>query len=97
MDKNFKTLNSDSPNYYSTKYLNCDPVCSPIQKNSPIKKFIGVPIKNESGEQNCFVNVILHFIYNIKEIKNYFLKQNFPDDKRFYLFSELKVKIALII
>jgi hypothetical protein len=54
---------------------------------------VGVPIKNDIGEQNCYVNVILHAIYYIKEIRKYFIEEEIKHDMRLNIFSELKVSM----
>ncbi len=76
--------------YYSDvsekNYLN------PIAKT----RYYGVPISNNKSQNNCFINVIIHTLYNIPQIKSFLLSEEFSDpDKHSFLF-ELKVKTILI-
>lgn len=47
----------------------------------------GVKMKNNLGEQNCFVNVVIHLLYNCKE----FLEKLKKFHTKSKLLSELKV------
>lgn len=63
--------------------------------NINFRKIIGVSLKNEIGEQNCFLNVIMHALYHMKEIRNYFINEEIKNDVKLNLFSELKVKYII--
>lgn len=59
--------------------------------SSPIStKLLGPPIKNDIGEQNCFLNVLIHAFYQIKEVRNFFLQETIKNDARSNLFFELQ-------
>jgi len=62
-----------------------------------MRKSIGPSLKNEFGEHNCFLNVIIHTLYNIKEIRTFFLVEDFKQNRELNIFSELGVKIFLIL
>jgi hypothetical protein len=53
-------------------------------------KLLGPPIKNDIGEQNCFLNVLIHALYHIKEIRKFFIEEEIKNDSRLNLFFELK-------
>ena len=49
--------------------------------NFIINKSIGVPLKNEIGEQNCFLNVIIHMLFQVNEIKNFLFNEEIDSNK----------------
>ena len=53
-------------------------------------RIIGIGLKNEIGDQNCFLNVLIHFIYHTKELRSFF-EGNIPNVYRNNWFIEIKV------
>ena len=60
---------------------------------NPIKSLglHGVPILNQRNENNCYISVIIHILYNVPEIKAFLLSENFPQNRNFELLLQLKV------
>lgn len=58
-----------------------------------LNKPLGAPIRNEIGEQNCYVNVIIHTIFNIKEMREYFLTEEIENEDRLSILFEMKMII----
>jgi len=49
---------------------------------------IGVPLKNDLGDNNCFLNVLIHTLYNITPFYDYLMKEKFNNEQTFFI--ELK-------
>jgi hypothetical protein len=59
--------------------------------SSPVStKLLGPPIKNEIGEQNCFLNVLIHYFYQNKEIRKFLMQETIKNDARSNLLFELQ-------
>ena len=41
---------------------------------------LGVPIKNDLGENNCFLNVLIHALYNITPFYNLIRAEKFSEE-----------------
>lgn len=52
---------------------------------------LGAPLKNELGDQNCFLNVIINTIYNNEDLLDFFCHTEFENVSRLNIFSEMKV------
>jgi hypothetical protein len=50
-----------------------------------------VPLINALGDQNCFLNVLIHWIYNTKELKKFFLEVEIEENERNKILTELQV------
>ena len=59
-----------------------------IDPNEP-DKLISAPFKNDIGEQNCFVNVIIHALHYTFPIQFYFETEDISDNENFNLLVEL--------
>jgi hypothetical protein len=55
---------------------------------------LGVPIKNDIGDFNCYINVLIHTIYHTKELRRFLTDIEIKNNSRNILLSELKVKIT---
>lgn len=53
-------------------------------------KFIAAPFKDDIGEQNSYVNVIIHLLHYIPQIPEYVEKFNFKSEKQYYLLHYLQ-------
>ena len=64
---------------------------STIVENDPNEpdKLISAPFKNDIGEQNCFVNVIIHALHYTFPIQNFFETEDISDHENFNLLVEL--------
>lgn len=56
-------------------------------------KYHGAPIVNNIKENNCYISVIIHVLYNVPEIRTFFLTEKFSEHPSLELFRELKVKV----
>ncbi len=48
-------------------------------------------LKNEIGEQNCFLNVLIQTVYHIKELRKFFLDAELDNTERNNVLNELQV------
>jgi hypothetical protein len=56
------------------------------------RSIIGVPLRNDIGDQNCFLNVVIHWIYHTKKLKKFFLKADIDGGVRNNILLEVQVR-----
>ena len=58
--------------------------------NGIVTKFIAAPFQNDIGEQNCFLNVIIHALHYTEPIDKFFNEEDFPGKEQYHLLEELQ-------
>lgn len=61
-----------------------------LNQDEEISKLVAAPFQNEIGEQNCFLNVIIHCLHYTPEIDLFFEQEDFPSKEQFHLLDELQ-------
>ena len=50
-----------------------------------------VKLKNEINENNAFINVFVHLMYNIEDIRKFIVEEDFAMEFRYNIFSAMKM------
>ena len=50
-----------------------------------------VKLKNEINENNAFINVFVHLMYDIEDIRKFIVEEDFAMEFRYNIFSAMKM------
>jgi hypothetical protein len=54
-------------------------------------------MRNDINDHNCFLNVLIHWVYHTKKLRKFFLKADIDSNVRNNLLNELQVQFLCLL